>query len=130
MHSRRQRNDFYNHRESSSTNRGEHQVLPDVEVPQIKEPMPVCSICGEPINAIVEAIREADGSYSHFDCVINKIKEQYKVTEPDTVSYVGHGCFAVVGKNEEGSMVFKERIQYESSETFSEMKKFVEASKQ
>lgn len=106
-----------------------HQVFPEVDVPQIVEPNPVCSICGESISAIIEAIKEEDGSYSHFDCVIEKLKKQYNVQEPDKISYVGHGCFAVVSKNEDGTFFFKERIQYENNETYAAMKQFVEDSK-
>lgn len=110
-------------------NTGEHIILPEVEVPQIKEPNPVCSICNEPISAIIEAIRESDGSYSHFDCVLNKIAKQYNVQEPDKVSYVGQGCFAVVSKKEDGSFYFKERIQYENNDAFNAMKQYVEDAK-
>ncbi len=96
----------------------------------VKEPMPVCSTCGKPITLISEAIREPDNSFSHFDCVINKIKEQYDVRDGETVSYVGQGCFAIVAKDEEGKMYFRERIPYESNETFISMKKYVEDSKE
>ncbi len=107
----------------------EHQVFADVNVPQIIEPKPVCSICGESIPAIIEAIRESDGSYSHFDCVLEKIRREYNVQAPDTVSYIGHGNFAVVSKNTDGTMFFKEKIQYESNESFAAIKQFVEDSK-
>lgn len=98
-------------------------------VPRVHEPHPICSLCHEPISAIIEAIQEPDGSFSHFDCVIDKIKKQYNVKENEVVSYIGHGCFAVVAKDEEGKFVFRDRIQYESTQTFDEMKKFVEGTK-
>ncbi|MCR4676472.1 MAG: hypothetical protein K5634_04495 [Sphaerochaetaceae bacterium] len=103
-----------------------HIVLPEVVVSRIKEPRPVCSICGEPIGAIIEAISEPDGSYSHFDCVINRLREKYRVTEPDKISYIGHGNFAVFTKDEEGKFVIREKINYESNESYSNMLKYVE----
>ena len=107
-----------------------HVVFDDVIVPQVIEPRPVCALCGEPIESIAEAISEPNGGYSHFDCVIDKIKAQENVQGPDSVSYIGHGTFAVVSRDAEGKYCIKKRIQYESNEAFNDMKKQVEAAKQ
>lgn len=107
-------------------NSRKHIVLPEVEVKRIVEPRPVCSICGEPIEAIIEAITESDGTYSHFDCVLNKLKEKYNVQEPDKISYIGHGNFAVFTHDEEGKFVIKEKIAYESNDNYNSMIKYVE----
>ena len=107
-----------------------HVVMEDVELAKVVEPRPICSLCGQPIESIAEAITEKDGSYSHFDCVLKKLSEQYNVKEPEKVSYFGCGCFAVVGTNEEGKFYIKEKINYESTDAFSSMKKFVEASRE
>lgn len=106
-----------------------HISFDEVAVPQVNEPMPVCSICGKNIETIADAISEADGSFSHFDCVIAKIREQEKVSENETVSYIGHGSFAVLYKDEDGKFVIKTRIQYESKESYDAMKKYVEGTK-
>ncbi len=106
-----------------------HTAFDELAVPQVNEPKPVCSICSQVINTIADAISEPDGSYSHFDCVIKKIREQEKVTDDETVSYIGHGNFAVFYKDEEGKYVIKTRIPYESKEGYESMKKFVEGSK-
>lgn len=107
-------------------NNRKHIVLPEVEVKRIVEPRPVCSICGEPIEAIIEAITESDGTYSHFDCVLNKLKEKYNVQEPEKLSYIGHGCFAVFTQDEEGRFIMKEKIAYESNDNYNSMIRFVE----
>ena len=107
-----------------------HIQFDEVEVPQIHEPNPVCAICGNPIELIAEAISEPNGGYSHFDCVIAKLKEQEHVTEDEKLSYVGHGNFAVFTKDEEGHLVIKTRIPYESKESYDSMKKFVEGVKE
>jgi len=107
----------------------EHTILPEVDVPQIKEPRPICKICGEPIEAIIEAISESDGSYSHFDCVVNSIKQNNKLAENECVSYIGQGYFAICVKDEDGKFTIKERIPYESVNSYSAIKKLVEESK-
>lgn len=126
----RQRSEFTAQQQNEVQQIRVHQVLPEVEVLKINEPRPVCSICGEPIEAIIEALSEKEGSYSHFDCVLKKIRKEYNVQEPDTVSYIGSGAFAVVTKDEEGKYIIKEKIQYESNDAFASMKKFVEGTKQ
>lgn len=107
-----------------------HMDIPEVEVKKVKEPRPVCSICGEPIESIIEAITESDGNYSHFDCVIDKIKNEYKVSENEKVSYIGQGNFAVFVIDEEGKFTIKEKITYESANSFDSMKKFVEENRE
>lgn len=107
-----------------------HIQFEEVEVPQVHEPKPLCAICGNPIELIAEAITEPDGGYSHFDCVIAKLKEQEHVTDDEKLSYVGHGNFAVFTRDEEGHLVIKTRIPYESKESYEGMKKFVEGVKE
>lgn len=107
-----------------------HMIFDDIEVPKVVEPHPVCVICGEPIDGIAEAISEANGGYSHFDCVLQKIAQQENVQEPDKVSYIGHGNFAVISKDEEGKLYIKTRVPYESKENYDAMKKFVEGVKE
>ena len=107
-----------------------HTSFDEPDVPQVREPNPVCSICGEQILTIADAISEPNGSYSHFDCVIARIKEQERVSEGETVSYIGHGNFAVFTKDEEGRYVIKTRIPYESKDNYEAMKKFVEGTKE
>jgi transcription elongation factor Elf1 len=116
-------------RPSGNQNTIRHISFDEVSVPQVNEPMPVCSICGKNIETIADAISEGNGSYSHFDCVIAKIREQERVTENETVSYIGHGNFAVLYKDEEGKYVIKTRIPYESKENYDSMKKYVESTK-
>lgn len=106
-----------------------HMVFDDVIVPRVEEPRPKCSICGQVIETIADAITEPDGRYSHFDCVIARIKEEEAVSDDEVVSYIGHGNFAVFKKSPEGQYTIKTRIPYESKEAYESMKKFVERSK-
>ena len=108
----------------------QHSSFPDVEVKSINEPRPVCVLCGKIIDNIADAISEPGGNYSHFDCVIDKIKNEYHVTEPDVVSYIGQGRFGICTKDSNDNYTIKERINYESTDSFMAMKKFVEGTKE
>lgn len=103
---------------------------PAIVVPRIKEPVPTCAICGKPIEAIAQAIcgPEPD-QFNHFDCVLRKIAEDERLLPKQKVSYIGKGVFAVVETDEEGKFVFVKRIPYETPETFTAMKRYVEEQK-
>lgn len=107
-----------------------HIQFEEVTVPQVHEPLPLCAICNKPIETIADAISEPDGGYSHFDCVLDKIREQEHVTDDEKLSYIGHGSFAVFIKDKEGKYVIKTRIPYESKESYEAAKKFVESAKE
>lgn len=104
--------------------------FPAIVVPTIKEPVPECAICGKPIEAIAQAIcgPEPD-AFNHFDCVLRKIEEDEHILPKQKVSYIGKGVFAIIETNEEGKFVIIKRIPFESSETFTAMKRFVEEQK-
>lgn len=108
---------------------GRHMTFDELPVPQVSEPRPVCRICGEPIEFIAESISEGDGGFSHFDCVVARIREQEDVKEDEYVSYIGHGNFAVFTKDEEGHFNIKTRVPYESKENYDSAKKYVEGTK-
>ncbi len=111
-------------------NNNRHSNMPEVEVKSIHEPKPVCAICGKTIENIADASSEQGGGYSHFDCVTDKIRKEYHVSEPDVVSYIGQGRFGICTKEADGSYTIKQRINYESTDSFLAMKKFVEGTKE
>jgi hypothetical protein len=106
-----------------------HSNLPIPEPRMIKEPLPVCPLCGKQVENIAEAITAPDGSYCHFDCVITQLTEQEKPKENQMISYVGSGNFAVVEKGTDGKFTIVKKFEYEKREAFDAMKKYVEASK-
>ena len=102
----------------------------DVIVPQVNEPLPNCVLCGEVINEIAQAISEGtEGQFSHFDCVIEKLKSQERLRENQKISYVGQGAFSLVKKDKYSHYSLVKRIPYESTTTFQAMQKFVEECK-
>lgn len=106
-----------------------HSNLPIPETHDIKEPLPVCPLCGQVIQNIAESVTNPEGLYCHFDCVIQQLKEQEKPTEQQMISYVGSGNFAVVEKGPDGKFTIIKRIEYEKREAFDAMKKYVEETK-
>lgn len=130
MDNRKRRRSKSKKSQENVQNTRSRMVFEDIEVPTVVEPHPECAICGQVIESISEAISEGGGKYSHFDCVLKKISEEEHIGENEKVSYVGHGSFAVVSKDEEGRFFIKKRIPYEEKETYEAMKKFVEGAKQ
>ncbi len=107
-----------------------HSNLPQVPIKKVAEPKEVCVMCGKVIEGIASSLTHPEGGHCHFDCVLNKIAADEKVTESQKVSYIGRGTFAVVEQNEDGSFVFTKRIPWENAEAFDAMKKYVEGTKQ
>ncbi len=104
--------------------------LPPVYVPRLQEPLPVCAICGRPIENIASAVSGPQPEmYSHFDCILEKIAADEHVQPPCKVSYIGRGTFAVIEMQKDGTFIIQKRIAYETAETFTAMKRFVEENK-
>lgn len=107
-----------------------HSSLPPVHVPRLQEPLPVCAICGNPIENIASAISGPQPDvYNHFDCILEKISNDEHVQPPCKVSYIGRGTFAVIEMQKDGTFTILKRIVYESPESFTAMKHFVEENK-
>ena len=104
----------------------EHRSSIPVETPEpITEPHPLCEYCNETIENIASAFLLADGNYAHFDCVLDRIKEEANPQEGEMVSYIGSGNFALVGKDEEGKPIIIRKIPFESSENTKAMKEYI-----
>ncbi len=103
--------------------------LPAVDIKKIKEPFVKCGYCDKVIKNIANAIK-GDDCYYHFDCVLEKIKDDYKVTDKQKVSYIGRGSFAIIENDAEGKMEFVETIQIENPQQFDAMKKYIEEIKE
>ncbi|MDD2232903.1 MAG: hypothetical protein PHO44_07550 [Sphaerochaetaceae bacterium] len=99
-----------------------------IYVPKVQEPMTECSICHQSIDNIASAISEPDGGYSHFDCVLKKIADEQHLAEGQKVSYLGRGVFGVI-ETHDGQFTIINRINYETPESYSKMKDFVESQK-
>jgi hypothetical protein len=98
-----------------------------IEFPIVTEPLHKCSLCGKTIENIAEAISESEPkTFSHFDCVLQKIAKQENLGENQKISYIGKGIFAVVESDNKGNFQFLKKIVYEEPEKFEAMKLYVE----
>ncbi|MCK9286579.1 MAG: hypothetical protein PHU24_06775 [Sphaerochaetaceae bacterium] len=103
---------------------------PQIIVPRIHEPTPTCALCGKPIDSIAQSIGGPEPeTFNHFDCVLRKIADEEHVVPPQKVSYIGRGTFAVIEMKDDKTFSIVKRIPYESPDTFSFMKKYVESKK-
>ena len=104
----------------------EHRSSLPVDTPgMIQEPHPVCPYCGEMIENIASALTAPDGSYVHFDCVLERIRETEHPGEGESVSYIGSGNFGIIGRGEVRSPVILRKLPFESQEHTKAMKEYV-----
>lgn len=97
---------------------------------RLKEPMPDCLLCGKPIESIAQALGgEVEGTFAHFDCVLEKIRSEEELQAGQTLSYIGKGTFAILEPSEEQGFTIVKRIVYESPESNAYVKQFVEEAK-
>jgi len=106
-----------------------HSSLPPLPVRRVEEPMVECPLCGKVIENIASALIYPEGGFCHFDCVLEKIAKDERLTDKQKVSYIGRGTFAVVEENEENGFTFAKKIIWETPENLDTMKKYVEATK-
>ena len=102
-----------------------HSSIPVEPIGMISEPHDKCVYCGKEIENIASAFMAPDGTDAHFDCVLERIRETEKPGEGESVSYIGGGCFGIIGRGEDGKPIIIRRIQYESPETVRSMKAYV-----
>ena len=105
--------------------REHHSSIPVAVPGPVEEPHPLCAYCGKEIENIASSFSVQDGGYAHFDCVLGRIRESEKPSEGETVSYIGSGRFAVVGKNEEGKLSIVKVIPVETPDALRAMKENV-----
>lgn len=110
---------------------GTHRsTLPAEAVKRVVEPEDICELCSKPIGVIASALGGQGGGYVHFDCALESLAKERRLTETQKISYIGRGTFAVVQTEEDGSFTFVERIVWETPQAFDAMKKYVEANKE
>jgi len=106
-----------------------HSSLAPLPVKRVEEPLLECPLCGKVIENIASALTYPEGGFCHFDCVLEKIAKDERITDKQKVSYIGRGTFAIVEENEENGFSFAKKIIWETPETLDTMKKYVEATK-
>lgn len=108
--------------------RAHHSSIPVPVQKTVSEPLGVCPLCGERIQAIAECFSLPEG-YAHFDCVLERIKSHEHLLDGESVSYIGSGTFAVCRKGDDGRYTIEKRIEVESRESYNSFKSYVESLK-
>lgn len=106
-----------------------HSSIPIPPPKTIREPLPVCPDCNERIQGIAESFSLPDGQFIHFDCMLRRVRDKEHLQEGQSISYIGHGNFAVVEKTEDGRYVIVRTIPVEDDKAYKDMKEYVEALK-
>ncbi|MCH3916379.1 MAG: hypothetical protein LKE40_02650 [Spirochaetia bacterium] len=107
-----------------------HGTLPDTPIKSVVEPRPDCLLCGKTIENIAEAVSAGENGFYHFDCIMDKIKEEEHLGADEKLSYIGEGNFGIFTTDAEGKLILQKKINVESPETYQQMKQYVENQKQ
>ena len=106
-----------------------HSQIPADRVKSVKEPLVECIYCNEKITQITDAFSLDDG-FAHFECVLNKLKGEEKLSDNQKLSYSGRGNFSVFELDEEGKYHIVKTISVESQKSNQEFKDYIQGLKE
>ena len=67
-------------------------VLPKITLKTLE-----CSYCKKPIEDLVSALSSREnGSPVHYECVIEKLKNEEKLEKDEKITYIGQGKFGII----------------------------------
>jgi hypothetical protein len=79
----------------------------------------VCPCCGKTIDIIAEALRDKEsGEPIHFDCALEKLREQEKISPTERIAYIGKGRFAVMffpNRHDDANFTIRKIIEWENN---------------
>ncbi len=89
-------------------------------IQELKSRQIVCPKCGEPITDIASALTDkASDSPMHFDCAMEEIQKNEKLSQNEKIAYIGHGRFGVLyfeNPRDQRKFTIKKIIEWESKE--------------
>lgn len=89
-------------------------------IQEVKARQIVCPYCNQPITDIASAIADkASGAPVHFECVIEKVRQDNPTGENEKVAYIGQGRFAVLffeNPRDQRHFTIKKIIEWEDKE--------------
>ena len=76
-----------------------------------------CCLCNKIISDTSTIINEKNlNKPAHFDCILNQLKKEYKLTPREKIYYLGGGSFGIVqdrGPKSQIRFFIRKRIEYE-----------------
>ncbi len=87
----------------------------DVPAPVPRKDAPLCPLCGKAVYDLSNAVADASGLPSHFECILERVQAAETLAAGEKIVYIGAGAFAVVEYTDkaEHRFVVKRRIQWE-----------------
>ena len=66
-------------------------------IQELKDREVICPICGEAIAEISSCLTDKkSGNPAHFDCILQEVSKDEKLTENEKIAYIGQGRFGVL----------------------------------
>ncbi len=106
-----------------------HSSIPVARPKEIREPRPVCPVCGKIVENVAFSFLNANEEFVHFDCALDLARRELSPGENQVVSYVGCGNFALCEKDGDGKFRIIRSISFEDQKRFSKIKEYVESVK-
>jgi len=95
--------------------------------PRIERPaqeLKICAVCGKPIFDLTGAIASReDGEPIHFDCALEILSKEEKLTSDEKLMYIGGGFFGVCAQTTGGKLEIRRKIRWEASGTIQPWRK-------
>ncbi|GAB6275728.1 hypothetical protein SPIRO4BDMA_40102 [uncultured spirochete] len=84
----------------------------------------ICAVCGKPIFDLTGAIASReDGEPIHFDCALELLSKEEKLTPDEKLMYIGSGLFGVCAQSAAGKLEIRRKIRWEAAGTIQPWRK-------
>jgi hypothetical protein len=84
----------------------------------------ICAACGKPIFDLAGAIASReDGEPIHFDCALEILSKEEKLTQDEKLMYLGSGFFGVCAQSAGGKLEVRRKIRWEAAGTIQSWRK-------
>lgn len=95
--------------------------------PQAERPpqeLKICAVCGKPIFDLTGAVASReDGEPIHFDCALEILSKEEKLTPDEKLVYIGSGFFGVCAQTAGGKLEIRRKIRWEAAGTIQSWRK-------
>lgn len=93
-------------------------------IQELKSKNVVCPMCGQIISDVASSLSDKiSGEPVHFDCAIQKVRENENLNEGEKISYIGQGRFAVIhfeNPKDQKKFSIKKIIEWENKDSHSQ----------
>jgi hypothetical protein len=84
----------------------------------------ICAVCGKPVFDLTGAVASReDGEPIHFDCALEILSKEEKLTPDEKLVYIGSGFFGVCAQAAGGKLEIRRKIRWEAAGTVQSWRK-------